>query len=243
MTTVYLDLSNQPRQGCVKRIVNCTRQRTPKKPSMVILNTDYNYGTYVKDLSRLFKSLGMIEQAAQFREMAINHINTGDFIVVGEDNPYNPFDFRVVSDQQEVEDLDGRSFKVYDLINDWSSILNKLSQYSKFTTNRSIYGGIIPQYEQEVQEQRFQRPSILDLTVEDTCSFQMPQREQKVDYTAIYRPVAQKEKITIFDNWVKIGMRSFDVHYNMFGQELVQVDGKNLYVKNDRIGRKYLAIR
>jgi hypothetical protein len=247
---IYLDISNQPRQNSIKRIVNCVKRNTPSRPSMVIFNTDVDHGLYIRELSRIFKSLNMVEQSKLFSVKRLKNIRTGDFIIVGEDTPYHDYDFRVEPDQEVVEELDGRKFKAYDLIDDWTSIVSKLSKYGKFTVNRSILNTAKFRCEQ-VEEERFVRPSILDLTIREekssrsTCPLldAISKVKTTVDYTAVYRPVARKEKVQIFDNWVKIGMRQFDIMYDLLGNEKILVDGSTLYVKEDRLGRKYLAVR
>lgn len=242
---LHVDISSQ-KQSNVKRIVNAYRSRTPNRPAMVILNSDYDYGMYVKELNRIFKEIGMVEQHKLFRQKSLTNITTGDFIVVGEETPYYDYDFRVTSDQDELEDLDGRRFKAYDLIDDWDNILNKLQKYGRFTTNRSVYDKFrssLVDCREPKQEVRFQRPSILDLTVEAEMTFTPRRAEKKVSYTEIFRPTERKEKVTIFDNWVKVGYRQFDIFYDMFGQEQISYDGTTLYVKSDRYGRKYLAVR
>lgn len=240
---LHVNLSNQKEPNPVKRIVQCYKQRTPNRPSMVILNSDDDYGLYMKELNRIFREIGMVEQNKLFREKSITGIDTGDFIVVGEETPYYDYDFRVTSDQEELGDLDGRKFKAYDLIDDWHTILNKLQRYGKFTVNRSVFDKRRScRFEENRYEERFVRPSILDLTVREEPSFQRT-CTKKVEYTEVFRPAYREEKATIFDNWVKVGYRQFDIFYDMFGQEHIDLDGKKLYIKKDRYGRKYLAMR
>jgi hypothetical protein len=51
------------------------------------------------------------------------------------------------------------------------------------------------------------------------------------------------EKITVLERFVKIGLRTFTRHFNIWtGEEYIVVDGDVFYIRNDRHGREYLDI-
>ena len=52
-----------------------------------------------------------------------------------------------------------------------------------------------------------------------------------------------KEKITIFDRFVKIGWNSYKRQFDLFsGREYIVVDGTTLWIRQDRLGREYLDV-
>lgn len=229
---LYLNLSDQ-----AKRIVSCVSQNTNNRPAMVILNTDDDYGKYPKSLKKLFNDLGLTERSRLFRETSLTKIETGDFIIIGENPAWEDFDFQVVEDQETVEQLDGRRFrKVYDIIDDWKEIVTKLSQYGKYNTSR-----IAQRYLNTEPTERFQRPSGIDVVGRVT---QRTTVTSQVEFAAVHRPVKRTEKVTIFDNWVKVGMKQYDIYVNLMGEEFIKLEtGQQLYVTTDRLGRKFLVKR
>jgi len=229
---LYLNLSDQ-----AKRIVSCVNKNTNKKPAMVILNTDNDYGKYPKALNKLLNDLGLVERSKFFREKRLSSIETGDFIIIGEDNAYEDFDFQVIEDQRTIEELDGRKFrKVYDIIDDWTTIVKKLASYERYNTSR-----IVNRYQQVEPDLSFRRPTGIDVvgTAETTTV-----SRTKVNFAATYRPQTRNEKVTIFENWVKVGMKQYDIYVNLIGEEFIKLDtGQKLYVVADNYGRKFLVKR
>jgi len=233
---LYLNLSDQ-----AKRIVSCVSNNTNNKPAMVILNTDYNYGKYPKALKKLLNDLGYTERSKFFRDRALTSIKTSDFVVVGEDSAYEEFDYQVVKGGDfrippAIENLDGRKFKeVFDIIDDWNEIVKRLAGNQRYNAPR-----VVNQYRQP-QPQAFQRPSGIDMvgTVETTTI-----SRTKVNFAATYRPERREEKVNIFDNWVKIGMKQYDIFVNLIGEEFIKLEsGQKLYVSTDTYGRKFLIKR
>jgi len=61
--------------------------------------------------------------------------------------------------------------------------------------------------------------------------------------TVVAFKVQIKEKITIFDRFVKIGWHSYRRQLDLFnGREYIVVDGTRLWIRQDRLGREYLDV-
>lgn len=233
---VYLNLSDQ-----VKRIVSAVSRPEKNVPNIVILNTDYNYGKYPKALKKLLNDLGLVERSKFFRERPLSSVKTGDFIIIGEDTAYENFDYQVVKGERgipaAIENLDGRKFRnVFDIIDDWNDIVKKLAGNQTYNTPR-----VVNQYQQPYTCQSFQRPIGIDVvgTMETTTI-----SRTKVNFAAKYRPERQEHKVNVFDNWVKIGMKQYDIYVNLVGEEFIKLEtGQKLYVAADTYGRKFLVKR
>jgi hypothetical protein len=58
---------------------------------------------------------------------------------------------------------------------------------------------------------------------------------------AVLRPEIQAEKVTVFNNWVKVGYNQYDIYLDLFGNEFIYVEGEKFFINKDRYGRKYLV--
>lgn len=225
----------------VKRIISC--QRNNKRPALVILNTDYDYGKYVKSLAKIMNGLGMVERSKFFRSVSLKQIQTGDFIVIGNENPWEDYDFEVMTDQQQVESLDGRRFKrAYDIIDDWKEIVKKLTGYGVYNASR-VVNDYDPCDEYE-QKSNFIRPVGINMNTTTVRRETECVCREKLTVTSQYRPFTHKEKVTIFQTWVKIGFNQYDIYVDLFGNKHITLEGgQKLYVVEDRYGRSFLVKR
>lgn len=245
----FVNLHDHKNTNVIKRVVKCVKT-VKRKPKMIIVNTDYN-GVLTQQLYGLLQQLGLIEQPTVFGHKTFNQIALGDYIVIGEENPYTTnFDFRVISDQSIIASLDKRTYRVLDLVSEWSTILTKLGDYGKIMINQN-YGQMaqpcakINVVVNQETEQRFQRPTLIDFTDDQRFARaeQAIQEATQVSYADLWRPTCSKLKATFFTDWVKIGMQQYRRQYDFFGRECINVDGTTLYVKKDRLGRDVLAVR
>lgn len=61
--------------------------------------------------------------------------------------------------------------------------------------------------------------------------------------TVVHFKMQIKEKITIFERFVKIGWNTYKRQFDFFtGREYIDIDGNRLYIKYDRSGREYLDV-
>lgn len=233
---LYLNISPDQAKP-TKRIISRQSNNT-NRPALVIFNTDLDYGKYVQALARIMKGLGMVERSKQFSDVPLKKIQTGEFIVVGNENPWEDYDYEVMINQQDVENLDGRRFrKVYDIIDDWKEIVKKLSGYGMKNSARRC----LCKLDLCEKREEFVRPiGINVVSREQQCNVLRQKRVVVQQYT----PTRRDEKITIFETWVKIGFNQYDIYVDMFGNKYINHEsGKKLYVAEDRYGRSFLVKR
>jgi len=221
------------------------KKNTKKRESFIIINNDNVGGVYIHNIVNTLVNSGLQQQDLRFRGKRVENIKHFDAIVVGDCDSTFDYDFRVVKHkhQKSLNKLDGRSFKVYNLVKDYEKILRKIKAYAranqvgeyKYYKQRSRYGF---GHRSKAQQAPF-------IYVYDDC--QPEQLFMKKDVCSFKRldPIHTQEKATFFSDWVKIGMHQFDIEYDCLGNEFIEDGARNkYYIGEDRYGgRRFLVTR
>lgn len=209
-------------------IFEAFRSQKPETP-FVVINSDKRNGLYIKKLSRLMADYDL---TAKFGDDDISQVGTYDGIVFDEKCGY---DYYFVSAETLLTSNDKYPV-AYDIISDFKKIEWHLKELFASDNAPKV------------------TPSMVDRAIVITAK-QIPQppvvtyeplRRYKSGIVTIEEaePIlqVQAEKITIFDNFVKIGFNKFDVYVDLFGNEFIfhPTEGQ-LFIKTDRRGRKYLT--
>lgn len=204
---------------------------TSKEKPFVILNTDLDNGLYIRRLVEQIKNYEVLnEQPKVLRKRSLKNIKTGDLILFGDMLGSVNYDYRVETDAKSLDHIDGRRFKVYDLITDFTKVIKRLEKYVE---ENYLSGKVLDIFEDE-EDVKVTNININVNTLNRRPSYVTP--------IAILKPVVKEEKVTIFDNWVKIGYNQYDIMCNLFGDEFIYVSGNKYFIKSDRFGRKYLTL-
>lgn len=221
------------------------KKNVKKQEPFIIINNDNVGGVYVQNIINTLINTGLVQQDLRFGGKRVEKIKLYDAIVVGDcDSNFN-YDFRVVKHkrQKSLESLDGRSFKVYDLIRDYEKVLAKIKAYAKANS--------IGEYKYKKQTRRSlgrKSKSVEPVQVNLVVNFE--EEPQPVfmakDVSSFKRvePIRTTEKATFFSDWVKIGMNQFDIEYDVLGNEYISDSALNkYYISEDRRGRRFLVTR
>ena len=230
--------------------IRSSKKNNPyKKESFVVVNTDLLYGHYIHNIINTMKSYGLVEQDARYGAKRAKKIKTGDALVVGDCTSTFKYDFRVVKHKNldQIDELDGRRFKVYDAIEDYEKILAKIKAYAK--ANDTQYPGCCSygsaSYFNHYKRKKKKKEEVTKVTINvdfdeepqpvfmkrDVCSF------KRVD------PVRTTEKATFFCDWVKVGQHQFDILLDALGNEYIEDGARNkYYIREDRYGQRYLTV-
>ena len=169
------------------------------------------------------------------RKASLRNIETGNLIVFGDATGKVDYDYRVVRNAHELDHLDGRRFKAYDIINDFDKIIKKLKAYA--------YDNIDNDYcfsDYDIIVERERKPKTRNIEINIDCNVKR-RTPRHVTNLSLLRAEAGDEKVTIFDNWVKVGYNQYDVYVDLFGREIVYIHGAKFFIEEDRLGRKYLT--
>ena len=226
----------------------CRSVSKNKKKPFIILNTDHNYGPFVKTIVKLAKQYGLTEQLGLFRDKSIKSIKTNELIVFGDTSNFANFDYRVETDPMSFRDFDNRVWKVYNLTAEFSKIQARLAQYAKenygCTSNvpsreQDVNVGITIDIEVTAPRLKKNKPAITN------CPHRCPLLQQdnlSSIFSPYQQPVVSVEDVRIHSYWVKIGYRQYDIMVDTFGNEYIIIEDGSIYqIKEDRFGRKYLA--
>jgi hypothetical protein len=236
----YLKLSNL--SEVITRIIpgiNVNKERKlSKEMPFVVLNSDSDYGFYMQRLVKQLNKFGLEEQPKILRKRSLKNIESGDLIVFGDVLGSNDFDYRVETNPRNLDNLDGRKFKAYDLIADWSKIMKRLEKYA--SENYSDEDEYILVEEKKNKKVPAHAKSYINFLY-DAGVLNTEHLSYEVPSFHLHNAVSE-QKVTIFNNWVKIGYNQYTIFCNLLGQEFIYVKGNKLYIKKDRLGRKYLVL-
>ena len=219
------------------------KKNTKKKESFIIVNTDpSNGGVYIHNVINTLVNSGLQQQDTRFGGKNANKIKLGDAIVVGDCNSNFDYDFRIVKDKNldTLDELDGRKFKIYGVIEDYTKVINKIKAYAK--TNR------IGEYKYQYPRRSFGRkprctaPTQININV--NCEEEPRPVFTKRNVSAFHRvdPIRTQEKTTFFSDWVKVGMHQFDIEYDVLGNQFISDGALNkYYISENRYGRRFLV--
>jgi hypothetical protein len=130
--------------------------------------------------------------------------------------------------------LMGRDVKVYDLVEDYDRIIRRLVTYCK---NNGIKRKCLYR-DDDINI----RVKLVTDEPKKKC-FCPCKKAEKVLVNVYRKPDLKVEKITVHANWVKIGYNQYDIFVDLLGNEFIELeDGDKLFVKEDRFGRRYLAV-
>jgi hypothetical protein len=234
----YLSLSNL--SAAVTRIVPCisskpAKRKTRKENAFVVLNSDNDYGFYVRRLAReISKYPELREIPKSLRRKSFKAIETGNLIVFGDCNGSTDYDFRIEEEARNLDHLDGRRFKAYDIINDFDKVLKKLKAYASDNDNLD---------EEEGHTCCGKKKSKSEVETID-ININVNTHAKPAKYThniAILRNEVLEEKVTVFNNWVKVGYNQYDIYCDLFGNEFIYINGQKFGIEKDRRGKKYLV--
>lgn len=234
----YLSVSNL--STAISRIVPCLSEKKERKVKkvvpFVVLNSDNDYGFYVKRLVReISKYPELREQPKILRHKALKSIETGDLIVFGDAVGNIDYDYRVETNAKNLDHLDGRKFKVYDLINDFTEVLKRLRKYVEENSGEETRF--------ECSSEGIRRIKYEERTSPVRIEIELNVQKKRPSYVSPFLVVREKdcnEKVTIFDNWVKVGYNQYDIYVDLFGREIVYIKGQKFFIATDRFGRRYL---
>ena len=221
------------------------KKNTKKRESFIIINNDNVGGVYIHNIVNTLVNTGLVQQDPRFGGKSIEKVKLFDAIVVGDCNSTFDYDFRVVKHkhQRSLNDLDGRSFKVYNLVRDYEKVLAKIKSYAKANcigeykyrkTSRHCF----------TRKPKYTAPVQVNLTVK--CEEAPKPVFMKKDVYSFKRldPIRTTEKCTIFSDWVKIGMHQFDIEHDCLGNKFIEDGARNkYYISEDRYGRRFLVTR
>lgn len=221
------------------------KKNTKKQESFIIVNTDNSGGLYIHNVVNTLVNSGLQQQDARFGSKRVKAIRLLDAIVVGDCTAAFDYDFRVVKQKHldTLDELDGRTFKVYDVVEDYSKILNKIKAYAKanrigeykYYKQRCCFGRRRPQ----------QQPEQVHVHVNVKYDEKPKPVFKKRDYCSVKRvdPIRYNEKVTFFSDWVKIGMHQFDIECDVLGNQYIEDGGRNkYYIGEDRCGNRHLMV-
>ena len=212
-------------------IILLPNEAKEKKYPFIVVNTDNNRGLYVKKLESMMSKYRLIP----FDGVKIRDIRTSDLIIFGGNVQY---DYKIEMNYVKLHALAGKKFKVFDIVDDFDKIVRRLETYCKYNKVRC-----------KCFESYYDRPCCSDIIevrlVEEKPKKKVicPFRKTKKTLVDIYdKPDISVDKVTVFDNWVKIGWNQYDIYVDLLRKEFITLeDGEKLYVKTDRFGRRYLA--
>jgi hypothetical protein len=207
-----------------------TGKKTQKEGAFVVLNSDNDYGFYVKRLAREVEALGLSEIPKILRRTSLKNIETGNLIVFGDATGSVDYDFRVEADAHNLDHLDGRRFKAYDIINDFDKIIKRLKTYSSVNEDEVDY--VV------VEERKAPKCKTIDVVINANVYAKRPKYQVNI---AVLRPKLSEQKVTVFDNWVKVGYNQYDIYCNLFGDKFIYVEGVKFFIHKDRYGNEYLT--
>jgi len=218
-----------------------------KKQPFVVVNTDETK-IYIRSIISSMKKNGLLEADAQFGGKRAKNIKLNDVIVVGDCESIFDYDYRVVKQKNtnELLSLDGRTFKVYNALTDYHTILSKIKSYAKANRYENPYYTAAPKKRRRpVKRQQPCQQDVIQVNVsvkdQATCPYFKAKNVRK--YKRV-DPVETTEKVTFFDNWIKIGLHQFDIEHDLFGNTFIQDGGRNkYYISEDRYGRRFLVTR
>jgi len=228
------------------------KKNTKKQESFIIVNTDTTGGLYIHNVINTLVNSGLQQQDARFGSKRIKDVKLLDAIVVGDCNSTFNYDFRIVKKKHldSLDELDGRTFKVYDVIQDYEKVLNKIKAYAranrigeyKYYKQRCCFGR-----RQKVQRVPFCRePEQVNIKVNVKYNEEPKPVFKKRDYCTVKRldPIRTTEKVTFFSDWVKVGMHQFDIELDCLGNEFIEDGARNkYYISEDRYGRRFFVTR
>lgn len=222
------------------------KKNTKKQESFIIINNDNVGGVYIHNIVNTLVNTGLQQQDLRFGGKHVEKIKLFDAIVVGDCDSTFDYDFRVVKHkhQKSLEKLDGRSFKVYDVVRDYEKVLTKIKKYAKVNYIGEYKYHKPSRYCFTRKPKRTEPTQQLNLTVKFEEQSKPVFAARNVSTFHRVDPIRTTEKVTFFSDWVKIGMHQFDIEYDVLGNQYISDGALNkYYISEDRYGRRFLVTR
>lgn len=201
-----------------------TEKRNSRPTPFIVINSDRDNGYYITRLLKKIRKYGLEEFAAD-DDVSLRTIEPEDILIFGE-SVEGAYDVRVSDDYTDVDGLDARRFKeknVLDLVDDFDKVMKMVDQYEERPC-RNRKG-------RNSSSRRTPLTFPVYAVVGD-------------DFDVVCRPVVEcwtKKKITIFNNWVKVGTDVYDIYVDLFGNEFIKYKGTKLFIHTNWVGQKYLS--
>lgn len=210
------------------------------KYPMIIHCSDFSKTrVHVKKLINLIKKYPKLrQQSLTVEPKRMNKLGLGDLVVFGDSPRFSKYDYRIELNPKSFIDSDyGEKYKEYDLVEDWIKIKRRLKKYviandlctiSKRRKKKTIpsrgYDEIIIEV---IDSSKTKRIPLVSTLNRRNCGL---------------RPI-EIEKVSIHDNFVKIGWDLYEIDVDIFtGEESIELDdGLRMIVEEDCFGNRYLA--
>lgn len=195
-----------------------------KKPILFVVNTDENYGLYVKKLVRLTNKLGLVVKS----KAALKHIVSGDILVFGDSHLFkDDFDYRVLRNPELLDTAiyEAESVEAFDLVKEFDEVLEAIQNL----------------YPQKVVQNK--KGNTAFVTLGDVFGQRTRTCRPEPQHTIVLLNYEEydDEDVTIHDTFVKIGYNQYDIWVeDGTGREFIEVNGNRRYILVDRFGQKYL---
>lgn len=212
----------------IQGIISLPNEVKEKKNPFIVINTDNDYGLYVKQLKKELDKYKNLTGISDFHD-----IETNNLIVFG-DNAN--FDYRIEMNYYTLNNLPyKRDVKIFDLVDDFDKIVRRLATYCK-------NNGIKRKYATTRSATRpIECPLFTTVEYETYVPIPVAKKVKKTLFSVYKKPDVSVEKITVHANWVKIGWNQYDIYVDLRGEEFIVLeDGEKLFIVTDRFGRRYL---
>jgi hypothetical protein len=211
-------------------LFKCTTEDKSKKSNdnqFFVLNSDRTNGLYVKKLKDL---LDLYDFVPRYEDDNFSQLNNLDGIIfrVGCD-----YDYEFVTDRDILRMASDKMYKdwtAYDICKDFEKIKFALKNLRDVTPKKQKTEPTCQRANIALDYDKFLASLIATLNVK--IKPVTPKKETED---------TGRKKITIHDNWVKIGFDQYDVYVDMWGNQFIEhPTAGRLYIKKDRYGRKVL---
>ena len=219
-----------------KQSIKKSRKR---KYPFVVVNTDKFHGKYVKELAREVKEYNELTKLPG--TLKLKHIQQNQIIVFG-DVKCGKYSYRVVNEQQTQDNLnfiDERKLKVFNLVEDFDEIIDQLEKYVE--KNNTYYKPPIRNWLSD----RFCKPTLRKRPIynkprEVIIEVEIPRYKTYVPKKK--KPVLFYEDVKVHHNWVRVGWNQFDIKQNDNCERYIKTPQGKFYVEEDSYGQGYLVV-
>lgn len=219
---------------------NIKKSKKRKYP-FVVVNKDKFHGKYVKALTREVKKYDELSKLPG--TLKLKHIHPYQIIVFG-DVKCGKHGYRVVSEQQTQEALDfidKRKVKVYDLVEDFDKIIERLETYVEKNTvyhRPTRTRNWLTDYFCKPtlrRRPRYNKPREIIVEIETPRNY--------YDYTPKRRkPILFYEDVKVHHNWVRIGWNQYDIKKNDTCDRYIKTKQGKFFIEEDCCGQGYLVV-
>ena len=230
-----------------------------KKYPFIVLVTEVD-NQHLFFLKQVIKNLDLVQGKGHRK---LKSVRKGDIIIFGDANIYSDYDFKIISsinDYEEIEGLDERKYQVYDLLEDFKVVLERLYKYAKANYQQSFlddsdyydpfvefkqskrYVPVRSYVRKKPKKKKFDTIRVKLNVSKDSGSIKK-RYLNRIKAPALVNNNYFGEKVDINHNWVRIGWNQYDIDYDRGTDEesITLGNGDTLFIEEDRHGRKYLV--